>query len=133
MSKFQPHSIASPLNRARGLGSAKSGTHHWWLQRVTAIALVPLSVWFLVGLITTASDGREAAAAWISTPYVSLLMVALLLALFLHLKLGLQVIIEDYVHRESNKIALLLFKDALVVLGVIASLMAVLKLTLYGI
>ncbi|MFC5582770.1 succinate dehydrogenase, hydrophobic membrane anchor protein [Rhodanobacter terrae] len=100
-----PEGRASSLHRAMGLGSAKSGAHHWWLQRATAAALVPLSVWFLAELIAQMAKGHVAAAAWLGKPFVAIPMILLLVAMFQHLRLGLQVIIEDYVHSDRIKFA----------------------------
>lgn len=101
--------LRSPLAKVRGLGSAKEGLHHWWLQRLTSVALVPLCIWFMVSVIcslTTAS--RVGVADWFASPYVAMLMLAFLITLIIHCKLGLQVVIEDYVHKEYIKITLLL-------------------------
>lgn len=88
----------SPLGRALGLGSAKDGVEHWWLERVTAVALVPLTLWFTGSLIALAGSDYETFLAWLSAPLATVLMVLLLIALFYHMALGLQVVIEDYVH-----------------------------------
>ena len=101
-------SLRSPFAAARGLGSAKSGTHHWWLQRVTAIALIPLTVWFVIGLIMHVGAPYEEMRAWIGSPITATLMISLLFAMFYHAQLGLQVVIEDYIHAETCKLAMLL-------------------------
>ncbi len=94
------------LGRVRGLGSAKEGVHHWWAQRLTAIALIPLSLWFVAGLIKAVNGGYAAAAQWLARPMSAVMAVLLLIALFHHTQLGLQVVIEDYVHHEGTKLAL---------------------------
>ena len=94
---------STPLHRAIGLGSAKSGAHDWRLQRATGVALVPLSVWFLATLIAQVIGGHATAAAWLGKPIVAILMILFLVAMFQHLRLGLQVIIEDYVHSDRMK------------------------------
>ena len=98
-------SYRTPLGRVRGLGSAKGGTHHWWMQRVTAIALVPLSVWFILSLVALSGADHAAAAQWLASPLPAILMILLIIATFHHLQLGLQVVIEDYVHGEGMKLA----------------------------
>ena len=98
-------SYRTPLGRVRGLGSAKGGTHHWWMQRLTAIALVPLTVWFILSLITLSGADHATAAEWLASPLPAVLMILLIVATFHHLQLGLQVIIEDYVHGEGMKLA----------------------------
>lgn len=91
------------LRRARGLGTAKSGVSHWWWQRVTAAALVPLAIWLLAALISVAGEGRQALSAWLSNPVASTLMIALIVAMVWHMALGLTVIAEDYLHHEGVK------------------------------
>lgn len=117
--------MRSSLGQALGLGSAKNGVEHWWLQRVTAIALVPLTVWFAASLIAHAGNDYATFIVWLRTPIATILMALLLIALFYHTALGLQVVIEDYVH-SGMKIPALLFVRfgcfALVVAGILATL-----------
>lgn len=101
-----PGDQATPLRRAIGLGSSKSGAEHWWLQRVTAVALIPLLVWFLAALVAHAGSGHAELVAWLARPVTAVLMILLLVAAFQHLRLGLQVITEDYVHADRLKFAL---------------------------
>ncbi|MCK5362426.1 MAG: succinate dehydrogenase, hydrophobic membrane anchor protein [Gammaproteobacteria bacterium] len=108
----------APLARARGLGSAKSGTHHWWMQRLTAVALVPLSLWFVASLITLVTADHATVIAWLHSPLVAILCCALIVAIFYHGQLGLQVVVEDYVHTESLKLV------SIVVAGFLSLLMA---------
>jgi succinate dehydrogenase / fumarate reductase membrane anchor subunit len=116
-------SLRSPLARVRHLGSARDGTHHWWAQRLTAIALVPLVAWFAISVISLIGADHAAFAAWAGHPLSGALLVLLVAATFHHAALGLQVVIEDYVHHEGGKIALLLLvKGACLLLGVIAVL-----------
>src|SRR3954447_1439236 len=96
--------MRSPLARARGLGAAHAGSSHWWAQRVTAIALVPLTLWFIWSAVRLAGAPREVMAAWLSAPLPMVLMLALVVATFHHLQLGLQVVIEDYVPNEPIKL-----------------------------
>lgn len=115
----------SPLAEARGLGAARHGVQAWWWERVTAVALVPLTLWLTASLI--ASQGRDHAAvvAWLREPLPALLLVLLLLALFVHLALGLGVVIEDYVHSAAKMpvlIAARLGCVALCVAGILATL-----------
>jgi succinate dehydrogenase / fumarate reductase membrane anchor subunit len=125
-------SLQTPLGRARGLGSAKEGVSHWWAQRVTAIALVPLTLWFVASLLGVAGADYEAVVAWIASPFNAVLLITLLISMFYHATLGLQVIIEDYVHHEGTKVAsLLVMKFLLVLLGVFAVL-AVLRVAAGG-
>lgn len=105
----------SPLGKARGLGSARDGVGHWSRQRITAIALVPLTVWFAGSLILHLGSDHATVIAWLSTPIVMLLMVLLLIAMFQHMALGLQVVIEDYVHSWMKAPALLFMRFSCVV------------------
>lgn len=124
--------MRSLLGRARGLGSAKSGTGHWWAQRLTAVALVPLAVWFVIGVIAHAAATRAGIAHWMSGPVTATLMLALIACLFQHMQLGLQVVIEDYVHGEKCRLAMLLAMKAAVALLAILATISVLKMALTG-
>ena len=118
--------MRSPLGRAIGLGSAKEGVEHWWAQRVTAIALVPLSIWFVISVIGFVGADLETVQDWVSRPLPAILLVLLLIASFYHMSLGLQVVIEDYVHTELVKLGLViivrLFCFAVAVAGIFAML-----------
>jgi len=125
-------SFRTPLGRVRGLGSAKDGTHHWWMQRLTAIALVPLIVWFVVSVLMMIGADRGTMVSWLGSPITAGLMVMLIIAVFHHAQLGLQVVIEDYIHNETWKIGLVIFvKFAALLVGGIA-VISVLKLAFGG-
>ncbi|WP_020161534.1 succinate dehydrogenase, hydrophobic membrane anchor protein [Methylobacter marinus] len=94
----------TPIAKARGLGSAKTGTVHWWMQRVTAVALIPLSLWWLAFIGQLLRSPHAQTVEWLSEPLNGVLMVAWIIAVFYHAGLGLQVVIEDYVHTEWLKI-----------------------------
>ena len=118
--------MRSPLGRAGGLGSAREGVEHWWMQRVTAAALIPLTLWFAVSLIALTGSDYNAFIAWLKAPFVAILLVLLLIALFHHMALGLQVVVEDYVHSDRAKIptvvAIRCACFALAVVGIFATL-----------
>lgn len=121
-------SLRSPLGQARGLGSAKEGVQHWWVQRMTALALIPLSLWFVFSIARYHVADYATMLAWLHNPYVAIALVLYFTALFYHSMLGVQVVIEDYVGREPVKlVALLLVKAAHAVLAV-AAVFAVLKI-----
>jgi len=98
--------MRSPLGRAIGLGSAKEGVEHWWLQRITAVALVPLSLWFVIAIIRLVSADSDGVRDWVANPLPAIMLVLLLIATFYHAALGLQVVIEDYIHAELTKLGL---------------------------
>jgi succinate dehydrogenase / fumarate reductase, membrane anchor subunit len=117
--------MRSPLGRARGLGSARGGFEHWWMQRLTAAALIPLTLWFVVSLIALTGSDYNVFIAWLKAPFVAILMVLLLIALFHHTALGLRVVVEDYVHSDRAKVptvvAIRLVCFALVIAGIFAT------------
>lgn len=122
MREFNPR---SPIARARGLGSAKGGVEHWWAERVTAVALVPLTVWFAASIIAAADGDYASFLEWLGSPISTVCMVLLLIALFYHTALGLQVVIEDCVHSGAKAallVALRLGCFALATAGIVATL-----------
>ena len=127
-----PHidTLRSPLGRARGLGAARAGSHHWWLERVTGVALVPLTLWFIISVIHLEGASHQVVIDWLSAPVTMGLMLALIVATFYHMQLGLQVVIEDYVHDDRFKMpSILLIKGASVLLALIC-IVSVLKIGL---
>ena len=124
--------MRSPLGRAVGLGSAKEGVEHWWRQRLTAIALVPLGLWFVASLLAHVGGGYEQTLAWLGRPVPAILMIVLIAITVYHAALGVQVVVEDYVHREWVKLgALIALRFACVLLGV-AGIFAVLRIAVGG-
>jgi succinate dehydrogenase / fumarate reductase, membrane anchor subunit len=120
--------MRTPLGRAIGLGSAKEGVQHWWMQRVTAIVMLPLAVWFAVAALGLIGADRAAMVAWMHNPMAAMLMILLIVAMLYHLALGLQVVIEDYVHSEGWKLGLIIVMRVWCVLLVLRGVLAVLKL-----
>jgi succinate dehydrogenase / fumarate reductase membrane anchor subunit len=123
-------SLRSPLGRVLGLGSAKDGTAHWWAQRVSAVALIPLTLWFLISLLMLPSLDYETVRIWLSVPISGLLCVLLVAVLTYHSYLGTTVVIEDYVHSAGTKVLSLLLLRFLYVLVGGASIFAVLRIAL---
>ncbi len=122
----------SSLARVRGLGSAKGGTHHFWMQRLSAVALIPLTLWFVASVVSMTGADHATVSAWVSSPLTTVLLLSLLFAVFYHARLGLQVVIEDYVHTGWLKLASLFAVTAAVIaLGGI-SMLAVLRISLGG-
>jgi succinate dehydrogenase / fumarate reductase, membrane anchor subunit len=124
--------METPISRVRGLGSARSGAHHWWVERLTSIATLLLFVWFAVSLLRLPALDRDTVVEWLSSPLAAVPMLLLIVATFWHLKLGLQVVIEDYVHEEGNKFFAILLINFLTVAGAAFALFAVLKIALGG-
>jgi succinate dehydrogenase / fumarate reductase membrane anchor subunit len=120
----------SPLGRARGLGSARAGATHWWMQRLTSLALVPLTLWFLCAMVGMLGASRDDVVFWMSGPLPIVLMIALVIATFHHLQAGLQVVIEDYVHDDRLRIGSILLVKGLSLLLALACIISVLRLGL---
>ena len=125
-------SLQTDLARVRGLGSAKEGTGHWWAQRLTAVALVPLGIWFVFAAVSLAGADLVEFRAWLTVPYNLILMVLLVGVLFHHMQLGMQVVFEDYIHNERSKtVVLVLNKFIAVILGV-SCIIALLRVAFGG-
>ena len=124
--------LRSDLGRVRGLGSAKDGTSHWWAQRVTAVALIPLSIWFVFSVIHLLGIDRVGLKTWLNAPGSFVLMALFSIALFYHMQLGVQVVIEDYVHNEKNKVVLLVFNKLLAVFLFVSSITSLMKIAFGG-
>lgn len=114
-------SLRTPLGRVRGMGSARSGTHHWWMQRVTSVALLPLTLWFVVSMIGLAGASYLETLLWIAQPMNAVLMLVLIGLTFHHMAAGLQVVVEDYVRDEMKRlVGVLLIKAAALLLALAA-------------
>ncbi len=122
----------SPLARVRGLGSAKEGVGHWWAQRLTALALIPLSLWFVISVVAHSGADHEAMRDWVGSPLVAGLLILLIVSTFYHVYLGLQVVIEDYVHSEIVKIASLIAIKGLAILLAVVALLSVMSILFGG-
>lgn len=121
-------SIRTPLAIARNHGAAKDGVHHWWMQRLTALALVPLVLWFVISVISMAGASYERFTGWVSNPLVAALLIALLVATFYHAAIGLQVIYEDYISNHLRRRVIdVVTKFILTLLGLV-SIIAVIGL-----
>jgi len=122
--------LRHPLKRARGLGSAQSGVGHWWTQRTTAVALIALGIWFVVLVLGLVHGDYAAARATVAKPWNAVLLIAFLVTMFWHAVLGMQVVIEDYVHTHWKEITLLVAIKFIAVLCVLAGTLAVLRIAL---
>ena len=124
--------LRTPLSRARGLGSAKQGVHHWWAQRITAIALIPLVVWFAISLVMMSGAEYEVVRAWLGAPVVMVLLILTIAVGLHHAQLGIQVVIEDYVHSDGGKLALIVLVRFIAVLFGLAAIVASLSIGFGG-
>ena len=115
----------------RGLGSAHSGSGAWWTERLTAVALVPLTLWFIASVIGLEGAGRVGMIAWVHAPVSLVLILCLIVATFWHMELGLRVVIDDYIHDDAIRIALLLFQRGLCLVAALFCVTAVLRLGLW--
>ena len=125
-------SLRSPLGTVSGLGSAKDGVHHWWLQRLTSIALVPLTIWFTVSILSLPSMDHVTVIAWMAQSWTALLLIVLVLVATYHSQLGVRVVVEDYVHTTGMKtltLVILTFAHALLA---VAGVFAILKVAFGG-
>jgi succinate dehydrogenase / fumarate reductase membrane anchor subunit len=125
-------SLRTPLGRVRGLGSAKGGAGHWWTQRLSAVALVPLLLWLVASLVQMAGADYAHVTAWIANPVVAIILILLFGTGFYHLTLGLQVVIEDYVHNDPARlVSLVLVRFAAWILAA-ATIFSILKIAFRG-
>ncbi len=121
-------SLVTPLNRVLGLGSAKEGTEHWWGQRISALALAVLGIWFVIAIAGLENFGYASVTVWIRQPVSSVLLVLTVLTLCYHSKLGVQIVVEDYVHAAGLKLATLIASTFMHVLLAAVGVVAVLRL-----
>ena len=124
--------LRTPLSRARGLGSAKEGVHHFWAQRITAVALIPLVVWFAISLIMMSGADYGIVRAWIASPVAMVLLVLTIVIGLHHGQLGMQVVIEDYVHNDGMKLALIVLMRFIAVFFGLAAIVAILRIGFGG-
>lgn len=122
--------LRSPLARVRGLGAAGTGTEEFIAQRLTAIALIPLLLWFVTSVISLALADYATVVAWIRTPWVTILFILLILVLFHHVHAGLQEVLRDYVHHEILKTISMVGMKFLVVTMTVSSVLAILRIAL---
>ena len=125
-------SLRSPLGRVLGHGAARDGVSHWWMQRVTAVALVPLTLWFAFSLLSLPTFDYSTVRSWLGEGWSPVLAVLLLLVLAVHSSLGVQVVVEDYVHARGAKMATLLGSTFLHAVAAAAGVFAILKIAFAG-
>lgn len=122
--------LVSPLARARGLGSAHEGVHHWVHQRLTALALIPLMIWLVSSVVSLSGAPYAVFLNWVANPLNALLLMFTIIAGFYHASLGVQVVVEDYIHCQCAKTAVLIGNKFFFAGGAIAALFSILKLAL---
>ena len=124
-----PGKMSTSLGRVRGLGAAKSGTEHFWRQRLTAVANIPLTIAAIIIMITLLGRNQSAVAQILGSPLVAIIMLLFVLSVTVHMRIGMQVIIEDYVHDEKHKLGLIMANTFFTVAVALASAFAILTLS----
>lgn len=125
-------SFRTPLGRARGLGSARTGTAHWMAQRISAVALIPLTLWFVVSVLSMVRANYFTVVKWLHAPTVAVLLVLLVGALYYHANLGLQIVIEDYVHDAGLKLSTIILTRFASIVVAVTGIFVVLRVALGG-
>jgi succinate dehydrogenase / fumarate reductase membrane anchor subunit len=122
--------LQTPLGRVRGLGSARGGTHHWWMQRVTSMALLPLTIWFILSVARHTGTPYPEVLAWIARPFNAVLLISFILISFYHAAAGMQVVLEDYVRNEFRRMLSILATKAICWLLALLAVLSVLRIAL---
>lgn len=130
MSSKSSEKLVSPLARARGLGSAHEGVHHWVHQRLTAIALIPLMIWLVSSIVSLSGAPYGVFLSWVANPLNALLLMFTVIAAFYHASLGVQVVVEDYISCKAKKTVLLIVSRLFFIGAGIAALFSILKIAL---
>ncbi len=125
-------SLVHPLKQVLGSGSAKSGTHHWIWQRITAVALVPLTIWVIFAIVGLRGASYADVTAWLASPITATLLIAWVVAMLYHAQLGLQVVFEDYVHIHWLEITLQLLTKFAVFAGIVISILSIARVAVGG-
>jgi succinate dehydrogenase / fumarate reductase membrane anchor subunit len=128
--KWEDKGLKSPLARARGLGSARDGVHHWLMQRITAMANIPLMIWLIYSVVDLGGAGYAEVSFWLSQPLNAILMILAVLSVFYHAALGSQVIAEDYIHHEGLKILKVIGMKLTLTALAVACIFSILKVAL---
>lgn len=124
--------LRTPLSRVLGSGSAKEGTDHWWLQRVTAIALLILGAWFLYSFAQLESYALPEVTAWVASPFNAVMLLLASVTLAWHSMLGVQIVVEDYIHGPGLKVLSLILNKFIHIFLCAAAVLAILKVSLGG-
>ena len=127
MAKHDGRLMRTPLGHAYGLGSAKAGFHHWWVTRLTSVALIPLGIWFVIAVLGHARLDYAGMHGWLGRPFVAIAAILTVAVTFWHTALGMQVVFEDYIHHEGAKLAAVYAVKFLCVALAVAGIFAVLR------
>lgn len=122
--------MKTPIAKVRGLGSAGNGTHHWWIQKLLALALIPLTIWFVASVVQMTNADYRTVMTWMSSPVSATLMLIFMVTGIYHLKLGLQDVIEDYIPNEGLKFTLQIAISFGCILLAVVSVFSILKIAL---
>jgi succinate dehydrogenase / fumarate reductase membrane anchor subunit len=122
----------TPIARVRGLGSARSGAHHWWLERLTSVSTLLLFIWLIASLLRLPALDQGSVVAWLASPLAAVPMLLLIVSTFWHLKLGLQVVVEDYVHEEGLRLFSIVLLNFFTIAGAALAIFALLKIAFGG-
>lgn len=125
--------METPIARVRGLGSAKSGAHHWWMERLTSVSTLLLFIWFVTSLVRLPGLDYKTVTEWLHSPLAAVPMLLLVVSTFWHLKLGLQVVVEDYVHDEGNRLFAIILINLFAIAAAALALFAILKIAFGGV
>lgn len=124
--------LSSPLSKAKGLGASGDGSHHFWLQRITALALIPLTIWFCFSIMLLPQASYEAVIAWVQSPFNAIMMLLLVIVAFQHAQLGMQVIIEDYISNHGTRLITIILVKFISYFMMAAGVYSIIKITLGG-
>ncbi len=122
--------LRHPLARVKGLGASGEGSHHWWAQRLSALALIPLSLWFVFSVVNHIGDSHAEVLVWVASPSVAVMLVLFIGFMLYHAQLGVQVVIEDYVHNEFVKMIVILLVKGMALLAGLSGIFAILRVAL---
>jgi succinate dehydrogenase / fumarate reductase membrane anchor subunit len=128
--KWKKFGLKDPMVRARGLGSAHEGLHHWTMQRITAILLIPLMLWLCWSIVGLVHADHGQFSTWLARPWNTILMITTVITMFYHATLGNQVVIEDYIHSEAFMLVKLISMRVVMFIACVACIYAILKVAL---
>jgi len=122
--------MRTPLGIVKGLGPAKEGTHHWWVQKATSVALIPLTVWFVTSIATLTGADYGALITWIKNPLTTVMLILFTGFVFYHFRIGIQVVLDDYAHTRRGKLTGLFLNDAFCLFFGLLMIVLILKISL---